>query len=142
VGKSGKELGVELSELWLCGTSYLPSAADGIVRANGIVAGTSADSSRFQRHGVVPGTPGITGAVVGQVYPVWDRLRDEFQTVLAESAENLYATGEALVRVADTYAATDTAAAEELKRLQGRYVAGGEFDIRNPADRPAVSRPE
>lgn len=142
MAKTGKELGVELSELWLCGRSYLPSAAQGIIKANGSVAGTGDDSGRFTRYGSIPGTPGMSGSVSGQVYPVWDRLRDEFQTVLAESAENLYATGDALVRVADSYASTDGAAATEMKRLQGRYETGGEFPIDDPAHRPKLARPQ
>ncbi len=142
MSKQGRELGVELSELWLCGRSYLPSAAEGIVAANGFVAGTENDASSFTRPGVIPGTPGLSGMVAGQVYPVWNQLRDEFQTVLAESAENLYETGDALVRVADSYAAVDAEAAQELKRLQDRYTTGKDFAIENPADRPTLQRPE
>jgi hypothetical protein len=141
MGKQGTELGVELSELWLCGRSYLPSAAEATAAANKIVAGTGGDASIFARPGVMPGIPGV-GSVTGDVYPVWDEVRDEFQRILAEAADNLYAVGDALVRVAETYAATDTAAEDEMHRLTTRYVLSDEFPFDDRTVRPPLYQPE
>jgi hypothetical protein len=141
MAKEGTELGVELSELWLCGRSYFPSAAAATADANRIVSGTSGDASIFARPGVMPGIPGV-GSVTGDVYPVWDEVRDELQRILAEAADNLYAVGDALVRVADTYAATDAAAEAEMERLKTRYVLSDEFPLDDPTVRPPLYQPE
>ena len=51
----------------------------------------------------------------GPVYPSWNRLRNELQRLLVRSAENLYATADALVRAADLYEATDTDAGKFIQ---------------------------
>jgi hypothetical protein len=118
--KEGAALGVELSELWLCGRSYLPNAARATAQASTLV-----------------GTAGQT-AVGSEVFPIWDSVRDELQRILAEAADNLYATSDALVRVANTYAATDAAAKTEMHRLIWQYRTNEDYQIDDPTLRPPL----
>jgi hypothetical protein len=142
MGKDGTELGVELANMWLCGRSYLPNVAEATAGANKSVAGTADDASVFARPGTVPGTPGIQGMVTGDVYPAWNAVRDEFQRILAESADNLYAVGDALVRVAEIYAATDELARDEMNRVRYDYATSGDYRIDDPTVRPPLYPPQ
>jgi hypothetical protein len=141
MSKEGAELGVELAEMWLCGRSYLPAAAEATAEANAIVAGSASGDGAFSRPGTLPGAMSMPGTVQGDVFPHWDALRDALQGILAEAAENLYACGDALVRVADIYAATDQAAAAEMRRVTTRFEGSAEFRIDDPSARPPLQRP-
>jgi hypothetical protein len=141
VPKVGTELGVELAELWLCGRSYLPAVAQAFLKANGAIAGTDGDSGKFDRQGTVPGTT-ISASVPGQVYPAWSQLRNELQRVMGQSAVNTYDSSDALVRVADAYAASDTAAAAEFKRQKDIYLTGKDIPIEDPSQRGTPTMPE
>ena len=123
--KTGKDLGVQLGALTACGGSSMPKVAEAFINANGKLAGTDGDASTFARTGTIPGTPGIQGTVYGQVYPSWNQVRNELQRIMGQSATNLYDTGDALVRIAQQYAATDDVAATELKRQDSLYQSSG-----------------
>jgi hypothetical protein len=118
----GEHLGVELAELWLCGRSYLPAAADGVFSAYSMVT-----------FSIVPPSGPMT-----RVYPVWEGLRKELQKVLKQSTENIYESGDALVRVADLYAAQDTEAAKSMKVEEGKYTSDKNFYIEDRAHRPKL----
>jgi hypothetical protein len=141
MAKEGAELGVELAEMWLCGRSYLPAAAEATAKANAIIAGSTIRDGAFARPGTVAGS-GIQGSVQGEVFPYWDALRDALQGILAEAADNLYACGDALVRVADVYAATDDAARDEMNRVTTRFVMSDQYRIDDPTVRPPLYQPE
>ncbi|GAA3757090.1 hypothetical protein GCM10022225_47910 [Plantactinospora mayteni] len=136
-----ERLGANLAELWLCGRLHFPEMAEIVAGANRLVAGTGGDSSAFERHGAIPNAPGMSGTVTGQVFPVWDELRDTFQQVLARTAERLYDNGDALVEVADGYAAADENAAARSRYVQDREMYREEYPIPDSEDRPAIREP-
>jgi hypothetical protein len=110
---SGRDLGVDLYHLWLAGTDNLPSVAAEYVVARNEVASTDIGLiGAFRRHERFGGGP------YGPAHAGWTALRDELRTILAETAENLDLTGEALRLAASGYARTDSAAAAELERLR------------------------
>jgi hypothetical protein len=135
MAEHGQHLGVILGDLWLCGRYYVPKMADIYIQANGSVAGTDGDSGSFGRTGYV-GNTGFTTSVPGQVYPVWNQVRNEFQRILGQSATNLYDVGDALISVANGYAATDHAAQVELAHQMSEYTTGGQFTLDDPTRRP------
>ncbi len=102
---TGKELAVDLRELLMVARVYLPDVAEAYVSANRHVAGTAETNSYSY------------GTDQGAVHPYWTMLRDEFQRILATTADNLIDTAAALERVVNAYCATDAEAAAELKRL-------------------------
>lgn len=147
---TGKELGVDCSELWLCGRSYLPMVADAFLMGNAKADGTAAHDGAFTRHGTIPGTGGIEGSVPGPVQPAWVAARDELQKMMAETAKNIYEASDALVHVANVYAEADSAAAGELHRLEQHYehnsktLHPGDPDyirIEDPSQRPTPKMP-
>jgi hypothetical protein len=58
--------------------------------------------------------PRAWGGSTGELYQKWSALRDRLQDGLGNTALGAEAAGQALVAIADAYAATDTAAATEL----------------------------
>lgn len=145
----GKELGVDCSELWLCARSYLPMVADAFIKGNTQAGGTAAHDGAFTRIGTLPG-PNIQGSVPGPVQPAWIAARDELQRVMAKTADNIYQACDALVRVANVYAATESAAATELHNLEQHYqlnsktLQPGDPDyirIEDPSQRPTATMP-
>jgi hypothetical protein len=147
MSEAENELVANLGNLWLCGRSYLPSAAAYIANVNKVVADGSDDRSAFARTGVVPGSTGtvpgspVTGTHSGVVFPHWDALRDELQRVLAVSADNMYATADALVDVANLYAEEECASEELLTKIQG-FVESGDHIIDDPERRPEPQQPD
>ena len=109
----GSELGADLYDLWRAGRDNLPSVASEYATANNHVANTGDGlGAAFLR----PETFG--GGLYGPVYAAWRALRDEFQTILADTAKNLELVGEALCLAASEYAKADDRAADELERLR------------------------
>jgi hypothetical protein len=146
----GSELGVDLGGLWLCARSYLPMVADAFLAGNAKADGTAVHDGAFTRSGVIPGA-NIEGSVWGPVRPAWVAARDELQSVMAKTAQNIYDTCDALVRVANLYAATDHAAATEFhKEMQdyennSRTLYPGDpkyLRIEDPDQRPTARMPE
>jgi hypothetical protein len=148
----GEELGVRLANLWLCGRSYLPNIAAQIAQANGAVAGASADAPLFHRRAPVPddlhpllhdrARSLTTEPYTGIAYPHWDALRDQLQRVLADSAENMYATADTLIDVANVYAEEDTAAGDRMRTKIAEFEDGGAFVIDDPDSRPELLPPQ
>lgn len=92
-------IGVKVGDLWNCGMSDFPEAAEIYARLATILNG--GDSPR--------GGP-------GRVFERWALLRDELHSALMETSTNLYDTGEALVQIAELYAAADADSAAEIQR--------------------------
>lgn len=103
------EFGTALYELWVAGNSLLPEVGDRFASANGAVEGTSNDQALFGHTMRVSPTPSITAlaSVTSPVFSHWDGLRDALQQAMAESANNTYACAEALLKIMESYAATD-----------------------------------
>lgn len=76
-----------------------------------------------------PGQPMPHGD--GPFFPIWDDMRAGLHLALATSAENCVATGNALVTMADTFAATDADAAARFESKVDARLAG-------PDERPPV----
>ena len=76
------------------------------------------------------------------IITAWNALRNEFQRVLAQSATNMYDTGDALVNVANGYAATDDAAKQELQHQEQMYVSQQQLPIDDPAKRKQPIQPQ
>jgi hypothetical protein len=114
MAKHGTELGVNLGELKACALLFLPAAASIYVDAANAVNESHGDRWRFLdgtgRDFMQPGAGGI-------VYPAWNQLRNELQRILAQSATNLYATADALIRIADLYANTDEESAQAISQM-------------------------
>jgi hypothetical protein len=104
----GEELAVDLYGLYTAGKDNLPSAAGEYRKASGFVA---ADLAPVFRRSDLLGGP------YGRAYPAWAALRDEMHKILAETAANLEAVGEALCLAAHQYGVEDTAAGDEFRRL-------------------------
>jgi hypothetical protein len=110
---SGRDLGVDLYHLWLAGTDNLPSVAGEYVVARNEVASTEVGLiGAFRRSERFGGGP------YGPAHAPFVALRDDLRRILADTAENLELTGEALRLAASGYAQTDSAAAAELERLR------------------------
>ncbi|HEY9474549.1 MAG TPA: hypothetical protein VIS06_11960 [Mycobacteriales bacterium] len=109
----GIELGADLYDLWRAGRDNLPSVAREYAAANDYVANTNHGlGAAFLR------PEDFGGGFYGPVYAAWKGLRDEFQTILADTSKNLELVGEALCLAASEYAKADSKAADELERLK------------------------
>src|SRR5687767_12585232 len=110
-GDKGTELGLELWELYRAGRQSLPSVAmEFYVACNHVRhAGDSAEGA-FAR-------PPMFGGANGPALAEWMELMSTIGRFLEDTADNLDATGTALVLAAETYAETDRAASRELQRL-------------------------
>jgi hypothetical protein len=105
---SGKDLGVDLYDLWRAGRDNLPSVAHQYRVASGFIATDLA--ATFRRSDRL-------GGPYGQAYRAWAALRDDVERILTETADNLDAVAEALCLATQRYAGTDAEAAEEFRRL-------------------------
>lgn len=113
------KLAVNCGDLWLCGRSYLPMVADAFNKGSAKAGDTVAYDGGFARAGYV----GVRteNDAMGPVQPVWVMARDELQRVMAQTAENIYQACDALVRVANVYAAADSEVATALHNIQQDY---------------------
>jgi hypothetical protein len=111
-GDTGITLGLDLFELYRAGKQSLPSvAAEFTVAAGSLTsAGGSADPL-FTR-------PAIFGGNKGPAHAEWMELKGSVERFLAQTSDNLLDTGTALVLAANTYAASDEIARQELDRLK------------------------
>ena len=115
----GNTTQMDTEGLWLCGASFFPSMAvshANAARGLGDSAGT--DSWAFTRERSLPHPP-YSADGSGPIYPAWVACRDAFQGVLRESVQNLYATGDALERIAWAADTADGENAELLRKVQG-----------------------
>ncbi|MEV6843654.1 hypothetical protein [Actinoplanes sp. NPDC051411] len=143
---SGTELGADLGKLWLCGRAYLPKIADAFLAGNARADGTATYDGAFSRTGTVG--PGYEVSVPGPVQPAWTAARDELQRVMGQTATNIYAASDALIRVTDLYATADGSSAE-LSREISKFMDGTQLPpgasnyvpVEQPGDRPAVKQP-
>lgn len=117
---TGEELGVDLENLWSLATADLPEIARRWAKANAELHRHGADRGVFERQaplGVVAGGHQLVTTSVGRVYPHFDQLRDELQTIMAESATNAYDAADALIQIINNYASTDQAIKDRFERL-------------------------
>jgi hypothetical protein len=114
----GKNLGVDIYELWLAGTARLPAVAALYDEARRNVATT--DDNALTALTIPSALLGNHGEVLGP----WTTLRNELLQILSDTATNLTLVGDALVMAAKAYADTDHRAEHEFDRLmredQGR----------------------
>jgi hypothetical protein len=146
----GTDLGVDCSGLWLCARSYFPKVADAFLAGNTNVDGTAAYDGAFTRYGTVPGV-NIEANVPGPVQPAWAQARDELQRVMAKTGQNIYATCDALVHVANMYAAADSDAEAHIKFIadvqqyeHNATLQPGDpsyLPIEDPSQRPTAKMP-
>jgi hypothetical protein len=112
---SGKDLGLDLFNLYKAGTQNLPEVAAEYTAAGTHAANAlNAAAGAFQRHQIFGGSS-------GPAYAEWNELGQTIAKFLHDSGENLKETGEALVLAANNYAATDQAAKAELDNLKRQY---------------------
>jgi hypothetical protein len=124
----GEDLGVKLVDLWHAGRIGLPRTAEAYVEANRMLAGTGDSDDAFDRsYGGYQG-----GVSSGQVYGPWTQLRNTIQTILGNTANNVEQAGVVLVHIADSYAQTDTEAAERLSQEWDNRAV----DPTDPRDKP------
>jgi hypothetical protein len=124
---TGERLGVELAELQVCGRTYLPTVgyAVSLAFAKVLESDVSDELSDLLRVEVSSDLFRRSGDLVrvglSDMHVVWQSLQRALLQMLAESLANIKESGDALVRVADSYAATDAAAAERMKAELKKY---------------------
>lgn len=108
----------DLKELWHAGAVDLPLvAAQYTQMARGLHSTGAGEGAAFGRTGVSQGGSATTGP--GRLGSVWGRLRNLVQDEIAvRSHDNLVAAGDALVKIAESYATTDHLSADQLGQYQ------------------------
>jgi hypothetical protein len=129
------EVALTLGEMWLAGSSYLPQAGDHYAGLSAEAGGTDNAGARFERYGTIPGTP-VSGTFPGVVFPAWEKARDAFQGILAQSATNLYDAGDLIIRAAELFASVDEDIAREFLAEKERYKHDPTFTVEDPQARP------
>lgn len=119
----------DLKELWHCGAVKLPQiAAQYSEMAGGLHDTGLSESSAFGRPAYSPTGGTYTG--MGRLGAAWSRLRNLVQDDIAvRSQQNLMKAGEALTRIADSYATADYLNADQIGQYQN-YIKS----IENSAD--------
>lgn len=97
---NGRELGVDLHELWYAGRNLLPPVAEQFHVAHGALSSGSSSSPAFRSGGI--GTEGSWGA--GSAIR---ELGDVLEEYVAQTYNNIYYVGQALMEQAEDYARTD-----------------------------------
>jgi hypothetical protein len=132
MANTGGGFGADLSQLMAVGRLDLPSLAYIYARVNREVAATGDyDDKTFAP---CPSTS------VDRMRGPWTDLRDRLQDYLGRGALHLEAAGEAIVHVADTYAASDAATQAALRKAWAHGVppdfGRNPKDIRSPEPLP------
>ena len=123
------QFGAELSALRLIGEVDLPMLAYTYAVCNNRVAGTATtDYTVF--------TP-REGGGNDQVGADWKALRDTLQNILGRTSTTLTHTGQVMVHIVRSYAATDTESARDLADSWSDGPPGRETEVA-PAAPPAV----
>jgi hypothetical protein len=109
----------DLQELWHCGAVKLPQiAVQYSEMAGGLHDTGMSQDGAFGRQGVSP--TGGTYTAMGRLGAEWTRLRNLVQDDIAvRSHANLIKAGEALTRIADSYATADYLNADQIGQYQG-----------------------
>lgn len=101
-------------ELWRCGSSYYPQIAVSYAKSGGkLSSAAQLPSSAFNR---MESNPRGEYMGTGEVPFYLGQLRDELHRMLGESVDNLFASGDALEKVAWAYETTDGKNATGLKQ--------------------------
>lgn len=125
--KSGEEIGADLADLKKVGVISLPRIAEVYVEANKKIGGTSSSDD-----GLISATGPHGEAGETSVYPVWMGVRDAFQSILGNTANNVESAGNVVVHIVNSYASNDTAAGNEMDSCwKNRTV-----DDTDPRDKP------
>ncbi|MFG2039122.1 hypothetical protein [Dactylosporangium sp. NPDC048998] len=103
----GHDLAVDLSRLRMIGTVDLPLMAYVYASLNNLVADSANDAAAFAQ-------PVVASDQAG---PIWTELRNLLQNALGNTSAVLDETGHTILRIADLYAETDAAAAQELNNV-------------------------
>lgn len=106
---SGYSLGVDLYELWRAGKVNIPDVAAQFNAATGPLGTARSDGGWFRSCEV--GAGGVYGA--GEAF---GELAETLHGYLLKTHDNLISTGEAIVKAANDYHLTDTAARDEFDR--------------------------
>jgi hypothetical protein len=106
MSKHGADLALSLSKLLAVGRYDLPELAYDYTRLNRQVADAGdLDIAAF----------GNSSGSMATVYPQWARLRDHFQNILGQTADNLVAAGSAVVQIVRLYEDTDEVAKASIE---------------------------
>jgi hypothetical protein len=107
MGPTGEQFIADLNELRIIGAMDLPMLGYTYAKVNNAIAGTAGvDSAAFQTS--AGGTP-------SRIADIWRDLRDELQTILGRTAENMHSAGQTVLHIAEAYAATDHSAVAALQ---------------------------
>lgn len=109
----------DCKNLWEAGACDMQELADIYVGLSHRLDATGKDQKhafeRFDAHlSGCPGTDIVVDGVSGPVYPEFVALRDEFQSIMARTADNLRDTGEALRQAAIAYSRTDSDSSNDI----------------------------
>jgi hypothetical protein len=125
----------DVVDLWRAGVVMLPTVAVQYATvASELHATELSESGAFSR----------PGGGMGPFHPVWTALRNTMQDKVAvESRDNLVKAGEALKKIAESYATTDHMSAQQLGIFQERTEdVMDTSDNPNPAEVPPPYVPE
>lgn len=101
--------------LWKCGASYFPEIATQYASA-GSAFGAAAQTGESSYTRMVPGVRGSEGSLGPGPVPYFvESLRNRLHTAIGTSVDNLFATGDALEKVAWAYATTDGDSAKMIQ---------------------------
>jgi hypothetical protein len=120
VPKSGRDLGIDLYELWIAGENLLPEVADQFAEAGKQFALTESQNGYFWRPAE------FSGGGYGPMHAAFADLRQTLAAVFRDSQGNLELAGHALKMAADEYARTDKAAADQFTAMKSD-LGQGEF---------------
>jgi hypothetical protein len=125
----GWQFAAELSQLRIVGRVDLPALSSTFAAMNRAVDGTAGgETAAFQAPG--------GGTAAG--HAVWAALRDDFQNILGNTAENMLDAGVTIEHVVDAYAATDD---DARASLEAAWANGQSPSLQEAEERYAQSAP-
>lgn len=107
----GEDLGVDLHNLYVAGTRFLPGIAEQIGQARSVLSTSDHFDAAFHR------SPSIGGTWTGPAQVALAGWREVMEKVLRDSEDNMHTAGQALVLTANEYHQSDTAAHDKFNSM-------------------------
>lgn len=110
--KSGRDLGVDIYELWLAGDKSLPLVGAQFADAGQKFGLTESQDGYFWRPAA------FCGGGYGPMQQAFAQLRETMSAVFRDSQSNLEVAGQALKMAATEYAASDEGARKQFEAMK------------------------
>ncbi|MEV0897734.1 hypothetical protein [Actinoplanes sp. NPDC049802] len=82
----------------------------------------------------------MVGGPYGPARSAWESLAETAIAMLRETADNLEATGDALVMASEMYAETEDINAEAIRKMKAPVIAAATYDPATPPEPGGVAR--